>query len=390
MFAFIRGNQPGSVLILVVLVVAVLTLLGTSLLANRVLETRIIHYQQRTVVLQYLAEAGVETIRAELVQNGDLINRHNDPQTEDIRRTLYLPTDYGEAEVISCLRGPNDKGYPEIVATARLPGGYKKSLLVEIKPPLDFALLVGSSLNVNWLEVEEGPPYPGQFEVIGKAVYPTLVTNYSEKIVTPQRRSGFPLPQLDFTVLKKQARSEAQRLPEERRWYFYPDNHGGWITLDNEDFLIHPLVFVEGNVQIVGDINTTGVVVATGIIEIKSENRFLDRVESEVQETFAGATRFINCYWLAQGGIRFTIDSSVYFQGLLYSPAGLDLTLSGDDALEKARFEGILMAREIQVNDAVGLITVVAKPRVMAGLPPGIAFLDYGTTPASYTQIYIP
>ena len=134
-------REQGVALILVALVVAALAGLGAAVLTNVVIVARITHNQQRGVVLQYLAEAGVERMRAELAQNVDLVNLENSVNSEDARYNLHIVSDFGEAEIISILQGPDSNNHMVIFSTARLPDGFIKTVQVNIKPPFNQAVV---------------------------------------------------------------------------------------------------------------------------------------------------------------------------------------------------------------------------------------------------------
>lgn len=134
-------NEPGSVLIVVVLIVATLMAINGALLINSAFEARIAANHERAVVLQYLADAGIEKMRAELIHNEGLVNYENESTLEDIQFIFGMMTNFGEAEISSSLRGPNLRDNLEIQSTARLPDGSKKTILVELKPPFNEAAI---------------------------------------------------------------------------------------------------------------------------------------------------------------------------------------------------------------------------------------------------------
>ena len=134
--AFIK-NEAGGALLLVVGVVLILAVLAAAGLGNVVIMARITDNQQKSVVLQYLAEAGVARMRAELALNPNLVNLANSPDAEDARFDFNLSSEWGEAMVTSVLKGPDTSQQLLIYSTASLPAGSRKSLLVKIKPPYD-------------------------------------------------------------------------------------------------------------------------------------------------------------------------------------------------------------------------------------------------------------
>lgn len=134
--AFMK-NEAGGALLLVVGVVLVLAVLAAAGLNNVAMVARITDNQQQSVVLQYLAEAGVAKMRAELSLNPGLVNLTNSLDAEDARFDFYLPSECGEAMITSVLKGPDANQQLLIYSTASLPAGFQKSVLVKIKPPYD-------------------------------------------------------------------------------------------------------------------------------------------------------------------------------------------------------------------------------------------------------------
>ena len=136
------NNDDGAALLLVVGVVLILAVLAAAGISNVMLVARITEEQQQSVVLQYLAEAGVTKMRAEIALNPSLVNLANSPDAEDARFVFNLPSDFGEATITSVLKGPDASQQLLIYSTVSLPAGSQKSLLVKIRPPYD---LVGVS-----------------------------------------------------------------------------------------------------------------------------------------------------------------------------------------------------------------------------------------------------
>ncbi len=134
--AFLK-NEAGGALLLVVGVVLILAVLAAAGLSNVAIVANIAGNQQQSVVLQYLAEAGIAKMRAELAFNPELVNLANSPDVEDARFDFYLPSVCGEAMITSVLKGPDASQQLLIYSTASLPTGAQKSVLVKIKPPYD-------------------------------------------------------------------------------------------------------------------------------------------------------------------------------------------------------------------------------------------------------------
>ncbi len=136
-FSTFMKNEAGGALLLVVGVVLILAVLAAAGLSNVVIVARITDNQQQSVVLQYLAEAGVAKMRAELASNPGLVDMANSPDAEDARFDLNLPSECGEAAITCVLKGPDASQQLLIYSTASLPAGSRKSLLVKIMPPYD-------------------------------------------------------------------------------------------------------------------------------------------------------------------------------------------------------------------------------------------------------------
>lgn len=394
----IKGNEQGATLILVVLIVMTLTMIGAALLINISLENRIACNQQRDMVLQYLAEAGIDCLRAELVHNGGLVNHDNDQEAEDARRTLNINSDFGEVEITAILCGPNSQGYLEVYSTARLADRYQKTILAEIRPPLDFVLLAGNELEISWIE-KEGLVEPGCMSINGNVLYTSFCTNGLDQVQFSRITPGFAKPVVDFESLKQQVQADIEQPLEKQRWCYYNVGENGWVTLSNEDFLVEPLIFVEGNARIYGDINYSNTVVATGVLEVTcNKDQEIPSEALEDPDHPCWHRKFNNCKWLAKEGIYFIPDSpAIYFKGLMYSPNGIALNLSwehpeGEDWLEyrKTEMYGTIAAENIVFKEVSGIISINSFSQIRRGLPPGVGFENYGTTIVSFCEIFKP